>query len=277
MLKEMIVFLKEKRSLLQWTQRDLSSESAISQTVISRIENGHDTGSIREFFMLLETLDIDRDEFVERLDLISPRKRLDDARKNNDFMKMKEILKMIPSNLREKNKYLHTHCVYHEALIDYEENNKICAYEKLNDIQHVLENDSHSKLLLSEIHLALGVLSLELNLDAFKHFKKSSELLNTVNETKYNFERIVKVRCNLAATYCRRQLFHLVNRELNQATALLKRFESTYFKLEIEYARLLFYINTHHKNIKKQYQYILYLLEDYPNEKVKQNLSNIRI
>ncbi|CAM3306447.1 helix-turn-helix domain-containing protein [Nosocomiicoccus ampullae] len=59
MLKEMIVFLKEKRSLLQWTQCDLSSESAISQTVISRIENGHDTGSIREFFMLLETLDID--------------------------------------------------------------------------------------------------------------------------------------------------------------------------------------------------------------------------
>src|SRR5699024_11866745 len=84
-------------------------------------------------------------------------------------------------------------------------NNKRCAYEKLNDIQHALENDSHSKLLLSEIHLAVGVLSLELNLDAFKHFKKSSELLKTVNETKYNFERIVKVRCTLAATYCRRQ------------------------------------------------------------------------
>ena len=277
MLKEMIVFLKEKRSLLQWTQRDLSSESAISQTVISRIENGHDTGSIREFFMLLETLDIDRDEFIERLDLISPRKRLDEARKNNDFVRMKEILKMIPSNLREKNKYLHTHCVYHEALIDYEENNKISAYEKLNGIQYELENDSHSTLLLSEIHLALGVLSLELNLDAFKHFKKSSELLSAVTETKYNFERIVKVRCNLAATYCRRQLFHLVNRELNQATALLKQFESTYFKLEIEYARLLFYINTDHKNTKKQYQYILYLLDDYPNKKVKQNLRNIRI
>ena len=277
MLKEMIVFLKEKRSLLQWTQCDLSSESAISQTVISRIENGHDTGSIREFFMLLETLDIDRDEFIERLDLISPRKRLDEARKNNDFVRMKEILKMIPSNLREKNKYLHTHCVYHEALIDYEENNKISAYEKLNGIQYELENDSHSTLLLSEIHLALGVLSLELNLDAFKHFKKSSELLSAVTETKYNFERIVKVRCNLAATYCRRQLFHLVNRELNQATALLKQFESTYFKLEIEYARLLFYINTNHKNTKKQYQYILYLLEDYPNEKVKQNLRDIRI
>lgn len=277
MLKEMIVFLKEKRSLLQWTQCDLSSESAISQTVISRIENGHDTGSIREFFMLLETLDIDRDEFIERLDLISPRKRLDEARKNNDFVRMKEILKMIPSNLREKNKYLHTHCVYHEALIDYEENNKISAYEKLNGIQYELENDSHSTLLLSEIHLALGVLSLELNLDAFKHFKKSSELLSAVTETKYNFERIVKVRCNLAATYCRRQLFHLVNRELNQATALLKQFESTYFKLEIEYARLLFYINTDHKNTKKQYQYILYLLDDYPNKKVKQNLRNIRI
>lgn len=277
MLKEMIVFLKEKRSLLQWTQCDLSSESAISQTVISRIENGHDTGSIREFFMLLETLDIDRDEFIERLDLISPRKRLDEARKNNDFVRMKEILKMIPSNLREKNKYLHTHCVYHEALIDYEENNKISAYEKLNSIQYELENDSHSILLLSEIYLALGVLSLELNLDAFKHFKKSSELLSAVTETKYNFERIVKVRCNLAATYCRRQLFHLVNRELNQATALLKQFESTYFKLEIEYARLLFYINTNHKNTKKQYQYILYLLDDYPNKKVKQNLRNIRI
>lgn len=277
MLKEMIVFLKEKRLLLQWTQRDLSSESAISQTVISRIENGHDTGSIREFLMLLETLDIDRDEFISRLDLISPRKRLDEARKNNDYRQMKEILKMIPSNLRKKNKYLHTHCVYHEALIDYEENNKVCAYQKLHDIQYVLENDRHSKLLLSEIHLALGVLSLELNINAFKHFKKSSELLNTVTETKYNFERIVKVRCNLAAIYCRRKLFNLVNRELNQATVLLKQFESTYLKLEIEYARLLFYINTDHKNIKKQYQYILYLLEDYPNEKIKQNLSNIRI
>src|SRR5699024_7463830 len=150
---------KEKRSLLQWTQHDLSYESGVSQTVISRIENGHDTGSIREFFMLLETLDIDREEVIMKLDLNSPRKSLDDARKNNDFKKMKEILKKIPSNLQEKNKYLHTHCVYHEALIDYEENNKTRAYEKLNDIQYVLENDSFSKLLLSEIHLALGVLS----------------------------------------------------------------------------------------------------------------------
>src|SRR5699024_12319008 len=105
---------------------------------------------------------------------------------------------MIPSNLREKNKYLHTHCVYHEALIDYEENNKICAYEKLNDIQHVLENDSHSKLLLSEIHLAIGVLYLSLYLSVFKHFMKSSELIITVITSIYNFKRYVKILCILS-------------------------------------------------------------------------------
>ncbi|MDK6862820.1 MULTISPECIES: helix-turn-helix domain-containing protein [Nosocomiicoccus] len=277
MLKELMFYLKDKRQRLKWTQRDLSLESSISQTVISRIENGHDTGSVREFFALLETLDIDREEFIMQLDLISPRKQLDDARKHKDFTKMKQVLEGIPSYIREKNSYLNTYCIYHEALLSYRADDLVRAIHLLQEAKSMLEIYNPIDVILAEVHLMIGIIELQLGREAFQHFKKANHVIKNVLVTRQNFKHIIRVYGNLAAIYCRKGWFHLVKRELDNATALQKQFESTYLKTDIEYSRLLLYMNTKDPLLHDQFTYMKCLLKDYPNEKIKQSLSNIRI
>ncbi len=225
--------------MMSLSQRRLS-EGITSQSAISRLENGQFTIRLDEFLAVMERLNLSvHDVFCngDKTPGLIVRERLDEARRNQDYIKMTEILESERSMFWKQSPELEGYRSWHLGLVKQSKGEYRMA---LRLISTAIEKNQRNEWMyeaVAEMHLAKGIIYSKMKLEAIDSYKEAETYYG--HSGKKSFKLIVKILCNLSISYCRLNNYEKAMKYSDKALDILQKNESTYLLCETLYNKMM--------------------------------------
>ncbi|WP_373446084.1 helix-turn-helix domain-containing protein [Salinicoccus bachuensis] len=230
--------IRIRRKMMALSQGKLA-EGITSQPAISRLENGKFTIRLDEFLDVMERLNLSiHDVFCngdKTPDLIV-RERLDDARSNQDYIKMAEILESESGGFWKQSPELDGYKYWHQGLVKQSKGEYRMALRLISTAIEKNQTNEWMYEAVAEMHLAKGNIYNMTDLGGLDSYKDA--LLFYEKSKKQSPGLVVKILYNLAVSLCEDNEHEKSLKYCNKALDILHKNDSTYLIVHILYMKL---------------------------------------
>lgn len=253
--------IKNRRKDYGYTQKRLAEISKVkSQSTISRLENGDMKDSIREFFKVMQVLNLKVTEVIEVQPCEKQKllKNLNTFRIEKKYKEIEVLLESYPTRYWKKDHELFCHYHWYQAIICAKREEFSQANIFIDKALERIEATKHYKYILPEILLAKGNIEFSLGRNGLKYYEEARATYNPISSI-HTYRDIVRMHYTFSAAYCRQNKNFLALEHLGAAIKELNQYDSNFMRMDIEMFKLVLFIKCKKEDVETQKKLIMTL------------------